>query len=125
MVIKKLNNAESAYAIEKKVGFILEEDAEEFVVKLWRMLIFELLKVEKDLWFKLEKLTNLLKSNRNKYIKIYNFYFIFIYILINSQIFLLKLVLLVLFGFCFKKYFTTTKSVLGTLNRSWVVVFYI
>lgn len=49
MVIKKLNNAESAHAIEKKVAFILEEDAEEFVVKLWRMLIFELLKVEKDL----------------------------------------------------------------------------
>lgn len=49
MIIKKLINAETPEMILKKVEIILEEDAEEFVVKLWRMLIFELLKLEKGI----------------------------------------------------------------------------
>lgn len=49
MIIKKLNNFESAEKIIQKVRVILEDDAEEFVMKLWKNLIFETMKVEKGI----------------------------------------------------------------------------
>ncbi|KRW99775.1 hypothetical protein PPERSA_07852 [Pseudocohnilembus persalinus] len=49
MIVKKLNNFEPAEKIIQKVEVILEEDAEDFVIKLWRNLIFETLKVEKGI----------------------------------------------------------------------------
>lgn len=47
MILKKLINRESAFSIIKKVEKVLDEDAEEFMVQMWRTLVFELLKLEK------------------------------------------------------------------------------
>ena len=49
MILKKLSNKESVYDILKKVEVVLESDAEDFMMKLWRMIIFELLKIEHNL----------------------------------------------------------------------------
>ena len=46
MIYKKVANRESPQEIIKKVEKILDEDAEDFVMKLWRMIIFELLKAK-------------------------------------------------------------------------------
>jgi len=49
MVISRLKKKESAKKIMKKVKFVLEEDTEVFVMKLWRMMIFQLLKAEAEM----------------------------------------------------------------------------
>eukprot|EP01016_Furgasonia_blochmanni_P044260 TRINITY_DN6135_c0_g1_i13.p2 TRINITY_DN6135_c0_g1~~TRINITY_DN6135_c0_g1_i13.p2 ORF type:complete len:309 (+),score=74.29 TRINITY_DN6135_c0_g1_i13:1182-2108(+) len=49
MILRKLANRESIYDILKKVEVVLESDAEDFMMKLWRMIIFELLKIEHNL----------------------------------------------------------------------------
>eukprot|EP00331_Platyophrya_macrostoma_P020680 CAMPEP_0176468914 /NCGR_PEP_ID=MMETSP0127-20121128/39426_1 /TAXON_ID=938130 /ORGANISM="Platyophrya macrostoma, Strain WH" /LENGTH=603 /DNA_ID=CAMNT_0017862673 /DNA_START=84 /DNA_END=1895 /DNA_ORIENTATION=+ len=49
MILKKLVNKESPKEIIKKVSIVLEDDAEEFVIKMWRMIIFELLKLESNI----------------------------------------------------------------------------
>ena len=49
MIYKKVANKESPYEILKKVEKVLDEDGEDFVMKLWRMIIFELLKAKINL----------------------------------------------------------------------------
>jgi len=46
IILKRLANRESPQNILKRVEKLLDEDAEDFVMKLWRMLIFESLKLE-------------------------------------------------------------------------------
>ena len=47
-IIKRLINKESAENIlNKVVGKILDEDAEDFVIKMWKVIIFEIMKLEK------------------------------------------------------------------------------
>jgi len=46
MILKKLANREPPNDILKKVEMVLEDEAEDFVMKLWRMIIFELMKFE-------------------------------------------------------------------------------
>lgn len=49
MILKKLANRESPKDILKKVKIVLEDDAEDFVVKMWRFIIFEMLKLEHNI----------------------------------------------------------------------------
>eukprot|EP00828_Plagiopyla_frontata_P006461 TRINITY_DN1281_c0_g1_i3.p1 TRINITY_DN1281_c0_g1~~TRINITY_DN1281_c0_g1_i3.p1 ORF type:complete len:482 (-),score=108.32 TRINITY_DN1281_c0_g1_i3:64-1509(-) len=49
MIYKQILSQETPEKIEQKVEKVLDEDAEDFVIKMWRMIIFELLKVEAGL----------------------------------------------------------------------------
>jgi RNA-binding protein 25 len=46
MILKRLMNKTPPQEVEKRVFQILEEDSEEFVVKLWRFIIFEIHKIK-------------------------------------------------------------------------------
>lgn len=46
MILKRVANKENPHEILSKVEKVLDDDAEDFVMKLWRMIIFELLKAE-------------------------------------------------------------------------------
>jgi len=46
IILKRLANRDSPQQVLKRVEKLLDEDAEDFVMKLWRMLIFESLKLE-------------------------------------------------------------------------------
>jgi RNA-binding protein 25 len=55
MILKKVANKTSPYEIIDKIKVVFEEDTEvnkilkikEFVIKMWRMLVYEVLKAEK------------------------------------------------------------------------------
>ncbi|EGR28480.1 rbm25 protein, putative, partial [Ichthyophthirius multifiliis] len=49
MIIKKIQSKEHPEKIQKKVSKILDEEAEGFITSLWKMIIFEMLKYEKEL----------------------------------------------------------------------------
>ena len=50
LVLKRLRKKDSHVKILKKVSIILDKDSDDFVYKLWRMLIFQIMKAEKNLW---------------------------------------------------------------------------
>jgi len=49
LVLKRLRKKDSHVKILKKVSIILDKDSDDFVYKLWRMLIFQIMKAEKNL----------------------------------------------------------------------------
>ena len=46
MVIKKLNSKNNPEKVQKHIENILDEESEQFTVKLWRFIIFEVLKIK-------------------------------------------------------------------------------
>ncbi len=48
LIVKKVRKKCPPQEIEDKIETFLEKEAEDFVMKMWRILIFEQLKIEKN-----------------------------------------------------------------------------
>ena len=49
LIVKKVKKKCPPQEIEDKMESIIEKEAEDFVMKMWRILVFEQLKIEKNL----------------------------------------------------------------------------